>query len=54
MRAAQISIEYERPALKATAVVYGGDFARKLELAIKRAEPALIEAKPSEEAEREE
>jgi hypothetical protein len=36
MRAAAIAIEYERPALKAMAVVIGGsDFALRLERAIK-------------------
>jgi hypothetical protein len=47
MRAAQIAIEFELPKLKAAAILYSGDFASKLELAIKRSDPAkLIEAKP--------
>ena len=37
MRAAAIAIEYERPSLKAMAlVVDGGDFAQRLEAAIER------------------
>src|SRR5262245_28822369 len=49
MRAAAIAIEYERPALKATMVVAGGDFAQRLEAAIERSGvnpklPTLINA----------
>jgi hypothetical protein len=37
MKAASIAIEYERPSLKATAIVpMGGDFAARLERAIER------------------
>jgi hypothetical protein len=45
MRAAQIAIEFELPKLKAAAILYSGDFASRLELAIERSDPAkLIEA----------
>jgi hypothetical protein len=51
MRAAQIAIEFELPKLKAAAILYAGDFASRLELAIERSDPAkLIEVqavKPS-------
>jgi hypothetical protein len=49
MKAASIAIEYERPSLKATAIVpMGQDFASKLERAIERSNGGgrLIEAKP--------
>ena len=42
MRAAMAAIEYERPTLKAMAVVYGGDFATRLEMTIKRTEQAKL------------
>jgi hypothetical protein len=55
MKAASIAIEYERPSLKATAIVpVGGDFAARLEKAIERSasngannQPKLIEAQPT-------
>jgi hypothetical protein len=36
MKAAQVAIEYERPTLKATAIIQGGDIAERLERAIER------------------
>jgi hypothetical protein len=36
MKAASIAIEYEKPTLKATAIIQGGDFASRLEKAIQR------------------
>jgi hypothetical protein len=49
MKAASIAIEYERPTLKATAIIQGGDFASRLEKAIERSNGGrLIEAKPVE------
>ena len=48
MRAAAIAIEYERPTLKAMAVLHTGDMAQRLEAAIKRSEACkLIELQPS-------
>jgi|SRR6516165_4576228 hypothetical protein len=51
MKAASIAIEYERPTLKATAIIQGGDIAERLERAIERSQNGgkLIEAKPIEQ-----
>jgi hypothetical protein len=49
MRAAAIAIEYERPALKAQAIILGGsDFASRLERAVERSRqaPRIVEAEP--------
>ena len=52
MKAAQVAIEYERPTLKATAIIQGGDIAERLERAIERSNggrltgPTIIEAQP--------
>jgi hypothetical protein len=52
MKAASIAIEYERPTLKATAIIQGGDIAERLERAIERSNggrltgPTIIEAQP--------
>jgi len=49
MKAAIEAAPYCHATLKAMAVVYGGDFATRLERAIERSSPAkLIEAKPSD------
>jgi len=54
MKAAQVAIEYERPTLKATAIIQGGDIAERLERAIERSQnggklpPKVIEAQPVE------
>jgi hypothetical protein len=42
MRAASIAIEFELPKLKAAAILYSGDFASRLELAIERSDPAKL------------
>jgi hypothetical protein len=55
MKAASIAIEYERPTLKATAIIQGGDIAERLERAIERSQnggklpPKVIEARPATE-----
>jgi hypothetical protein len=53
MRAAAIAIEYERPTLRAVAVMpAGGDFAKRLEACVERSwpkAPKLIEGKVLEE-----
>jgi hypothetical protein len=49
MKAATIAIEYERPSLKATAIIHpNGSFAERLEKAISRSQapPKLIEHQP--------
>src|SRR6516225_826428 len=45
LKAAIEAAPYCHPQLKATAVILGSDFAQRLELAVKRSEPALIEAR---------
>jgi len=45
LKAACEAAPYCHPQLKATAVILGSDFAQRLELAVKRTEPALIEAR---------
>jgi hypothetical protein len=42
MRAAAIAIEYERPALRASAGIVGGSFAERLECAIKQTEASKL------------
>ena len=44
MRAAQIALPFEKPALRATAIFAGEDFGKRLEKAIERAQaPKVIE-----------
>jgi hypothetical protein len=45
LKAAIEAAPYCHPQLKATAVILGSNFAARLELAVKRTEPALIEAR---------
>ena len=46
MRAAQIALPFEKPALRATAsIIVGEDFAQRLEKAIERSQTKMIEAK---------
>jgi hypothetical protein len=47
LKAAIEAAPYQHPQLRATAVVIGGgDFAQRLERAIERSDPKLIEARP--------
>ena len=45
LKAACEAAPYCHPTLKATAVILGSDFATRLDAAVKRTEPALIEAR---------
>jgi len=44
MRAAEAALPFERPKLSAAALIVDGDFAERLERAVKRSQPMMIEA----------
>jgi hypothetical protein len=46
MRAASVALEFERPRLAVTAVLGSDDFAERLDRAIARSSPKIIEARP--------